>query len=334
MVVRAVRVRAGLVLVEDDLSFAASAYAAHQAISISRTFSSSPAVIWTRKPPHSGQAEKRSASATVLPQSGHQPAPGRRVISSRALRRACRARPRRSRIRAPRARRAQRADVDDDPRHPLSAFLARRLDAMSTMLSVSDISCNGRLLEPNFQRARGSNEHATRRNARRSWPSANRRIVRRALRKPEAARRTERRPRPPSRASLRRRVSPSTPIGRRRLAIAAMFNPVATPELAFLRPNAPRSRRVTWRQKRRKILDLRQHRPLRGRRAKAGPAAAWAGRAVKLKPRRGGARPRLTRGATVGAAGIVCAAACAPSTATCGTRIESRRFRGLNSPPA
>ena len=53
MIVRAVRMRvrgAGLIpiLVEGDRRFAASAYAAHQSISISRIFNSSPAVIRTR----------------------------------------------------------------------------------------------------------------------------------------------------------------------------------------------------------------------------------------------------------------------------------------------
>ena len=48
VVVRAVRVRVGLVLIEGDRRFAASAYAAHQSISISRIFNSSPAVICTR----------------------------------------------------------------------------------------------------------------------------------------------------------------------------------------------------------------------------------------------------------------------------------------------
>ena len=50
MFVRAVGmlVRVGLVLLEGDSRFAASAYAAHQSISISRIFNSSPAVICTR----------------------------------------------------------------------------------------------------------------------------------------------------------------------------------------------------------------------------------------------------------------------------------------------
>ena len=123
-----------------------------RALSVRRRRSSAPESRRIR-----GRPPKRSASATVLPQSGHQPAPGGRAISSRA--------PSASVPRATASKQNSSASGSTWLNAPTSTTtrvtrcapsLRAASTAMSTMLSVSDISCNGRLLERNIPARRES----------------------------------------------------------------------------------------------------------------------------------------------------------------------------------
>ena len=219
------------------------------------------------------------------------------------LRRACRARRRRSRIRAPQARRGSTRRRRRRPASPATRLpcapprrRCRRCSRSATFHATvgSSSATSGA--------ARRSSDDAARRNARRSWPSAKRRGDRRAFREPEQARRTGRRPRPPSHASLRRSVPPSTPIGRRRLAIVSMFNPAATPELAFRRPKDPTLPAGSFviRSDEKSLIFGNIGNCAAGAR-KPDPPSHGRGRSVKLKAptgRPGGAGRGLKRGAS------------------------------------